>query len=438
MDSFIVRLWDDHPRNGGKFIGTGFFIDSNKIMTARHILDDNQNDSTYISDMPDKSITKIDYTTIISLDRDIDILTLTESYDVNIYEIDFNSDIKRKDLITIVGFIDGEQSIHNIQSQITGKSNLHRLYALRGFVGSGMSGSPVIRNNKIIGVIQATDRNKNTSYLIPMKTIHNQLSTILTKINRIKKMPNYIFSRINRDEQVFYILNDFLPHNNNVRILIVEGKLNSGHRFLYERLIGDLLPKKEIDIYYQQHDIKWGCSKIDSHNYFCMNISDSIFGEYNLTSDELSEKIQRLGYNHVLYYEININNIDIESIKHFLRFWRAMSEKNLSVKIIIFLAIKEQNEPFYKKIITSFIKKTKINKYNKNFQNLSYPTPYLKDITMDELTEWLRDSNTTEAFNMSSLQSKIESLYRNKTHISLMDIINHLNTDDWFSNEYYR
>lgn len=433
MDNSIVRLWDDHPQKGGRFVGTGFFIDNNKIMTARHVIDDNQNDTVYISDMPDKSIMKLCYDNIISLKRDIDILIMPDEYSVEIYDIDFSMDIKKTQAVSILGYVDAEQSMYNIQSKITGKSNIHKLYSLRGQIGSGMSGSPVIIKDKIIGIVQATDRNKNISYFIPLKTAYNDIINIISNNLNSKIIPKNIYCRLNRESQVFYIVNDFFVEKSNIKILLVKGRENSGHHYLYERIVGDIIPNINNNVHYHKHYIKWGAGTINNKDYFCMYVADSIFGDYNISIKKLSDKLRTLEYNHILYYEINIKNIDKKSIKNFYDFWKEVSKYLKSINIVIFLGIKSQNEPIYKKPNISFLKNRAIYKESTLNSSLSYTTPQLTNITKDEIYEWLRDSSTANIFDTDVLKSGLTDLYRNKKSMPFLDVVDYINDKNFNS-----
>jgi len=77
----VVRLWNGLPeKQGSRFIGTAFFIASNTLLTAKHIV--NKYPVIYLDGVPGGGKDKIDPENIILCEnRDVAILKVSISYD---------------------------------------------------------------------------------------------------------------------------------------------------------------------------------------------------------------------------------------------------------------------------------------------------------------------------------------------------------------------
>jgi len=168
----IVRVWDGLPHRNGRFAGTAFFIDPRTLLTARHVVE-NCNDNVYIDGVPLGGKEKIEADNIYLCNRDIAILRTNRAFPDIVPLCLNNTELNNGQIVTLNGYFDELQSLNVIKSEITGHVSFIHTWRTQGSISRGMSGGPVVLNNenKLIGLLQAKDADKNLTYLIPTDVI---------------------------------------------------------------------------------------------------------------------------------------------------------------------------------------------------------------------------------------------------------------------------
>jgi len=167
MKCMSVRVWIGHPYEDGKFNGTAFFIDEFTLVTAQHVVVNNEGiiyNNIYLSDTPSGGIVSIDKVKVCK--RDIAILTIKNRF--NIERIQFTNTITIGDTVEICGFHDKDGSRNIKVHNISGYLNRTNTFELQNHLSGGLSGSPVLLNGKVCGITQAINSNKNITYVIPI------------------------------------------------------------------------------------------------------------------------------------------------------------------------------------------------------------------------------------------------------------------------------
>lgn len=172
----IVRVYNGTPSAGGVFIGTAFFINSQLLITAKHVVEDSLND-IYLDGTPGGGKEKIAVDNIFPCERDIAILKANLNFPT-ITPLDLTyHDLSVFERVMLAGYFDEIQSLHQVKSEISGHVSTIHTWRSNGKLSKGMSGGPVLLegSNKVVGIIQARDVDKNITYLIPSTEIFNEL-----------------------------------------------------------------------------------------------------------------------------------------------------------------------------------------------------------------------------------------------------------------------
>lgn len=223
----------------GESSGSCFLINNNKVITARHCIHphfDNELPIEVISENLDKSI---DCSVIYSdEEKDIAILELTETLKlVNTFELSTNLPRTNEQWFGY-GFPCRSKRAHHLKGQVLNTFNgtleflfkdlqltINQAYNLPDF--RGLSGSPVIVNDKIIGIIKAQANNAQHIEATSIYTIREVLhehSEFFSKTNEYvsESQPIYI------TRQQFQKKFEQLIVSNNTQYLLVEGKNGVG------------------------------------------------------------------------------------------------------------------------------------------------------------------------------------------------------------------
>ena len=214
----IVRIWIGDPFEGGRFNGTAFFIDAKRLLTAKHVVSDREGniyENIFISNTPDGGTTPINRVELC--ERDIAILHLKKSF--NISGITFASLLQEGKSVNIIGFFDKGSSQKSYQNRVSGYQSHEHSYELQNHLSSGLSGSPVLIEDKIVGITTAINSKKNITYIIPisetcmdLKALERKNSdTLLSKIKNLSLEQMGIIATI--IATVIGIVALFLPNN---------------------------------------------------------------------------------------------------------------------------------------------------------------------------------------------------------------------------------
>ncbi len=195
----IVRVWSGDPTNGGAFIGTAFFIDSSTLVTAKHVVEGK--DNICVNELPNSGVLPISKNDITLCERDIAVINLKKSYKIekklSQQDLEIGLDIK------IHGYFDGTSEQNEFSHKISGYLNEYHTYSLQNFISKGFSGSPVLYEGKICGVVQARDRDKNITYIIPITELcieldiiysENVVDTLFKNLNKINAIPQMVIT----------------------------------------------------------------------------------------------------------------------------------------------------------------------------------------------------------------------------------------------------
>ena len=168
MDITVVRVLIE-INNIKRFNGTAFFIDGQTLVTAKHVVldrNDKKYENIFLDNTPDGG--KILISKMILCDMDLAILKVKKSFDIK--EVSFTEIVEGKD-VTIKGFDDDNSSLNTYKNRISGYVGTEHIYKLQNSLTKGLSGSPVLFDNKICGVAISINRNKNLTYFIPISEL---------------------------------------------------------------------------------------------------------------------------------------------------------------------------------------------------------------------------------------------------------------------------
>ncbi len=188
----IVRIWIGDPFDHGHFNGTAFFVDATRLLTAKHVVSDREGnlyEDIFISNTPDGGTTPVSRVELCK--RDIAILHLKKSFDIS--GIAFASLLQEGKAVNIIGFFDKGSSQKSYQNRVSGYQSHEHTYELQNHLSSGLSGSPVLIKDKIVGITTAINSKKNITYIIPISETCMDLEalerknsdTILSKIKNL-------------------------------------------------------------------------------------------------------------------------------------------------------------------------------------------------------------------------------------------------------------
>ena len=218
----IVRVWDGLPNENGRFAGTAFFVNSDTLLTARHVVENCDND-IYIEGAPGGGKDKIEEININLSDRDIAILQTSRVFPGVVPLRICHKKIECEQEVTLAGYFDENQSLSILKSVITGHVSTINTWRTQGKISRGMSGGPVVLNseNLLIGLIQARDPDRNLTYLIPTDVISGFLEQSGIKeimstgvpLYNVPTLPTYF---IPRDE-----------HLNPIRELLLQSQIRN-------------------------------------------------------------------------------------------------------------------------------------------------------------------------------------------------------------------
>ncbi len=210
-----------------KFNGTAFFINSNTLLTAKHVVDKCKN----------VAITEIDGGGILPIDdiklceRDIAILKTKREF--NIPNITFFKNIREGMEVKIEGFYDERSSINSFTHTISGYLNTHHTFTLQNYISKGISGSPIYYQDKICGITQARDKDKNITYLIPISEVCINLDKREQRENESDFIKE-VFRYLELEKIVVLLSQDFTNIFSYLREIEERGKESSDFFFHFE------------------------------------------------------------------------------------------------------------------------------------------------------------------------------------------------------------
>jgi serine/threonine-protein kinase len=202
MDVEVVRVWIGDPNSGGIFNGTAFFINSNTLITSKHVVQNYIDKRIYINTLSDGSTLPIEEIKLCP--RDIALLKIKRL--IKVPTINFTTIINQEDEVKIKGFDDNPKTpVNHLSHKVSGYEGEHHTYRLQNYIAEGYSGSPVFIGNKLCGLVQAVNENKNLTYIIPIE----ECCSSFVEQELKKTMRNHIFINSTYSEKYLPIIQDF-------------------------------------------------------------------------------------------------------------------------------------------------------------------------------------------------------------------------------------
>ena len=193
----FVRVFNGNPEQGGGFEGTAFFIRPQQLLTARHVLESCPN-GVFLR-VPDGGVLEIAAQQMEKFERDVATIYLPRSFPITPLLLARNPP-KLQDAVTLCGFFDAQQSLHQRPTHISGYVNVQHTWNIADGVKAGMSGGAVIRDGELVGLIQARDEeSKIITYCIPIDAIR----TCLGELPEQERIPVQDVSELTRAATVF-------------------------------------------------------------------------------------------------------------------------------------------------------------------------------------------------------------------------------------------
>lgn len=169
----FVRVFNGNPDANGVFKGTAFFIRPQQLLTVRHVLESCPN-GVFLR-VPDGGVLAVESQWVEAFERDVATIHLPREFPITPLLLARNPPNLR-DAVTLCGFYDKQQSLHERQTHISGYVNVQHTWNIADGVTAGMSGGAVIREGELVGLIQARDEeSKNITYCIPIDVIHSYI-----------------------------------------------------------------------------------------------------------------------------------------------------------------------------------------------------------------------------------------------------------------------
>lgn len=187
-EKLVVRVWDGPPNQGGRYRGSAFFVSSRHLLTARHVIENLDWTKIRLDDGPwGQGLFGLDKCPSVHApreknERDIAILTVARPVEgINGIDLDFG-DPKVGEKIILGGLSTETGQLEIPELPIGSYDGEIDAYVAHTFVGTGMSGGPALRNGRLVGVIQARDKESNKTYIIPISAFKEFLGEFI-KVN---------------------------------------------------------------------------------------------------------------------------------------------------------------------------------------------------------------------------------------------------------------
>lgn len=149
-------------------IGTGFFISKNHILTCSHVLENSHSVTINISFSGCKEYRC--HILGICPQIDIAIIEVVEYESEHICPLGSDLMINSGDDCIVLGYPLGQSNLKVTKGVISGQQ--YSKYQIDTPISSGNSGGPLVRNNKVIGILVSSivlDNAQNVNYAIPIK-----------------------------------------------------------------------------------------------------------------------------------------------------------------------------------------------------------------------------------------------------------------------------
>ena len=187
LERRCVRIWKEHSREAGNFLGTGSLISARHIVTAAHVFRNAGDHPLLVTGRAWASERTIrvgpiyaERGTAREARRDVAVVGLTEADQTNQTPLPLaDSEFLREtqdQAVTIGGF--AQPFGEGLKTVEFGKENYHDptdSIVVSGALEHGMSGGPVVRQGRLVGVVFATSPEKHKTYFVPLSAIQDFL-----------------------------------------------------------------------------------------------------------------------------------------------------------------------------------------------------------------------------------------------------------------------
>jgi len=311
MDIVVVRVLIEDSNGTRKFNGTAFFINSNTLITARHVVESSikKNYSIYLTDIPNGGNQLVLPNDIDLCKRDIAIINVKKEFDT-VQEIGFTDKLKIESQVKLIGYHNKDGSINFYNQIISGYTNNEHTYEIQDARTNGLSGSPVILDGRVCGIAQAISSKKNVTYIIPISEcniefIQNRLSS-----NDLDKKNIINISKI-LDTSSFRI-------------------------FLSRRYENTLQYEKEVENVFSKKDFKVKILSIYAYDFNLLEEFSKLFNTNEVSLESNIHRMLNKSNDKYLLIIKNFEDINIEVKERFANLLRSLIEDHPNFYLIIF------------------------------------------------------------------------------------------------------
>ena len=181
--SAVVRLSKRPELNKDSFIGTAFFVSPTRLLTCKHVVqkaDESKGEAVYVHGAAADGQPKIDWNNVqIHETRDAALLTLYQPSVVKHAIRTCDDTVGIGDDITLTGYTDCSGQLHVCPRKISSHEPLVDDYIADIFISTGMSGGPALKNGRLVGLVQARDKDKNVTYVVPLRSFRDLIPDLL-------------------------------------------------------------------------------------------------------------------------------------------------------------------------------------------------------------------------------------------------------------------
>ena len=235
MGIVVVRVLIEDSVGTRRFNGTAFFINSNTLITAKHVLANaiEKDYKIYLSEIPGGGKLFVPSTDIELCKRDVAVIYVKKEFD-SIKGLGFTDKLKVGLDVKLIGYHNEDGAINFYNQNISGYTNSEHTYEIQDARTNGLSGSPVILDDEVCGITQAISSKKGVTYIIPISECCSKL--VQDKLNDNNKV---------RDEALDIREVSQILDNSNFRIILSRRYSNSRK---YEKTVDEVFSKKDFKV----------------------------------------------------------------------------------------------------------------------------------------------------------------------------------------------
>ncbi len=191
LERRCVKIWRENCYEPGNFLGTGCLISPRHVLTAAHVVNESQDRILLVSGRAWASERTVRETPVFhkaegsrNLKRDVAVLVLSEADQTDeeplpLADSDFLRATQGQE-VTIGGFAQASgEDLKTVETGIENYDDKTDSIIATGPVERGMSGGPVVRDGKLVGIAYATSGKKHKTYVIPLTAVRDFLQTFV-------------------------------------------------------------------------------------------------------------------------------------------------------------------------------------------------------------------------------------------------------------------